>query len=129
EKFTAHRKSEAHHHYVSVSAKQPNPASAQLSSTWGKKQEVARHCLGKIVSSVRHVARRGQALRGHADESGNVHQLLRLRAEDDPSVLTWLTERSTMYTSHKLQNEILNIMANNIIRGIAAEIRALHFLP
>ena len=129
EKFTAHQNSEAHLRYVSVSATQPNPVSAQLSSTWGKQQEVARHCLGKIVSSLRHVARQGQALRGHADDSGNLHQLLRLRAEeDDPVLLKWLTERSTMYTSPKLHNEILNIMANKIIWGIAAEIRALQVL-
>lgn len=82
EKFTAHQNSQAHRHYVSVSAHQPNPISAQLSSTWGKQHEVARHCLGKIVILVRRVARQAQALRGHTDESGNLHQLLKLRAEE-----------------------------------------------
>lgn len=115
-KFSAHQNSQAHRHYVSVSAHELNPISTQLSSTWAKQQEVARHCLGKIVSSVRHVARQGQALRGHNDESGNLYQLLKLRAEeDDPALLKWLTERNTFYTSPKSQNEILSIMANTII--------------
>jgi hypothetical protein len=51
---------------------------------------------------------------------------LKLRAEeDDPILLKWLTERITMYTGPKAQKEILNIMANTVIRGIAAEIRSL----
>lgn len=80
----------------------------------------------KIVSSVRHVVRQGQAFRGHTDDSGNLYQLLKLRPEeDDPILLKWLTERTTMYTGPKAQNEILNIMANTVIQGIAAEIRSL----
>lgn len=105
EKFTAHKNSQAHHHYVSVSAHQMNPISTQLSCTWGKQQEEARHCFRKIVSSVRLVARQGQALRGHITESDNLYQLLKLRAEeDDPKLQKWLTERNTMYTSSKSQN-------------------------
>ncbi len=124
-KFTAHQTSHAHQHYVTVIARQPNPISAQLSSAWRKQQEVARHCLRKIVSSVRHVARQGQSLRGHTEESGNLYQLIKLRAEeDDPVLLKWLTDRATAYVSPKSQNEILNIMANTIIRGIASEIRS-----
>ncbi len=126
EKFTAHQTSQAHQHYVTVTARQPNPISAQLSSAWRKQQEVARHCLRKIVSSVRHVARQGQSLRGHTEESGNLYRLIKLRAEeDDPVLLKWLTDRATAYVSPKSQNEILNIMANTIIRGIASEIRSL----
>jgi len=125
EKFTAHQTSQAHRHYVTVSAHQSNPVSAQLSSAWGKQQEVARHCLKRIVTSVRHLARQGQSLRGHTDESGNLYQLLKLRAEeDDPILLKWLTDRTIAYTSPKSQNEILKIMANTIIRGIASEIRS-----
>lgn len=51
----------------------------------------------KIVSSVRHEARQGQSR---------------------------LTDRATAYVSPKSQNEILNIMANIIIREIASEIRS-----
>lgn len=80
-KFTAHQNSQAHRHNVTMSAHQQNPVSAQLSSARAKQQEVARHCRGKIVSSVRHVAKQGQASRGYADESDNLYQLLKLRAK------------------------------------------------
>lgn len=76
----------------------------------------------RIVSSV---VRQGQSLRGHTDESGNLYQLLKLRAEvDDPILSKWLTDCTIAYTSPKSQNEILKIMANTIIRGIASEIRS-----
>ncbi len=63
EKFTTHQTSQTHQHYVTVSAHQSNPIIAQLSSAWGKQQEVARHCLRKVVSSIRYVARQGQFIR------------------------------------------------------------------
>jgi hypothetical protein len=51
---------------------------------------------------------------------------LKLRAEeDDPILLKWLTEHTTMYTGPKAQNKVLYIMANTVIRGLAAEIRYL----
>lgn len=72
------------------------------------------------------IARQGQAIRGHITESSNLYQLLKLGAEeDDLNLQKWLTDRKTMYASPKSQNEILNIMANTIIRGIVAEIRSL----
>ncbi|MEQ2258935.1 hypothetical protein XENORESO_004670 [Xenotaenia resolanae] len=79
--------SQAHRHYVSVTAHHSNPISAHLSSTWGKQQEVARHCLTKIVNSGQHVVRQGQAIRGHTDVNGNLHQLLKLREEEDDPIL------------------------------------------
>ena len=101
--------------FVTVTAPQLNPISAQLSSAWGKQQEDERNCLTNICCSVRHVVQQGQAFRGHTDDSGNLYQPLKLRAEeDDPIVLKWLTEHTTMYTGPKAQNEILNIMANTV---------------
>ncbi|MEQ2289205.1 hypothetical protein AMECASPLE_030578 [Ameca splendens] len=82
EKFMGHQSSQAHHHYVSVTAHHSNPISAQLSSTWGKQQEVARHYLMKIASSVR----------GHTDVNGNLHQLLKFRAEEDDPILLKCTQ-------------------------------------
>ena len=122
EQFPAHQNSQTHRHIVTVTAHQLNPISAQISSAWGKQQEDTRNCLMKIVSAVR----QGQAFRGHTDVSWNLYQLLKLRAEeDDPILLKSLTERTTMYTGPKAQNEILKIMANTVIRGIAAYIWSL----
>jgi hypothetical protein len=45
----------------------------------------------KILSSIRYLARQGLALRGDGDEQdGNFLQLLKLKGEDDPSMIDWL---------------------------------------
>ena len=47
-------------------------------------------------------------------------QLFKLQAEDDPIVNEWLKKRSNKYTSHKIQNELLKIMAPNVLRKVSA---------
>ncbi|KAK0144412.1 Zinc finger MYM-type protein 1 [Merluccius polli] len=122
-KFSAHEKKHSHCHSVTVSAHQSNPVGAQLSSSLGKQQEEVRHCSVNITSSVQYLARQGQALRGHTGVSGNLYQLLKLRSEDDPVLKKWLTQRTTNYSSSHAQNEILNKIANTVIRHIANTIR------
>lgn len=56
------------------------------------------------------------SLRGQTEESGNLYQLIKRRAEEDDPLLKWLTDRATAYVSPKSQNEILNVMANTIMR-------------
>lgn len=80
----------------------------------------------KIVDSVKFLARQGAALRGHADDEGNLCQLLKLRSEDDPGLAKWLSTRKHDFTSPKIQNEILHLLANSIIRDI---IGTIHKLP
>ena len=48
-------------------------------------------CLLKILSTMHFLARQGLALRGDGDKSNsNLHQLLRLRGEDDPALISLL---------------------------------------
>ena len=42
------------------------------------------------------------------EETSNLHQLLLLRAGDDPRIFNWLTQK-TKYTSPEIQNEMLHI--------------------
>jgi len=72
------------------------------------------------------LARQGAALRGHEAEEGNLHQLLKVRCEDDPGLEKWLSTRKHDYTSPKIQNEFLNLFANSIIREI---ISSIHMRP
>lgn len=113
-------------HAVTVSAHDSNPVSIQLSSSWTKQLEEARHSLLSIVSSVQYLARQGQVLRGKSG-SGNLNQLLKLRSVDGPVLKKWLTH-TTNYTSCHAQNEILNVMANTVICDIANSIRSLPIL-
>ena len=55
-----------------------------------KQQADARHCLLKIFSSLKYIGQQGLAIRGHDEESGNLKQLLYLRAEDDQILREWM---------------------------------------
>jgi len=48
--------------------------------------------------------------------------LLKLRGEDNPDILTFLEKKQLKYISHAIQNEILSIMAQTILRGIVKQI-------
>ena len=46
-----------------------------------------------------------------------------LRGHDNPSILPWLDKKTNKYTSHSIQNEILEVMALTIIREVSQNIR------
>ena len=50
-------------------------------------------------------------------------QSLRLRAVDQPHLLTWLDHKTDKYTSPQVQNEILAVMASTIVRNISETIQ------
>lgn len=58
EKFKPHVNSHTHHHAVSVTAQENKPVNAKLSSALAIQQADNRHCLGKIVSSIKYLARK-----------------------------------------------------------------------
>jgi len=96
-----------------------------LSSALAKQQADNRHCLGKIVSSIKYLAGQGQALRGHNNENSNFYQLLKNKAEDGVLLDKWLQRPQKEYISPEIHNEILSTMSNSIVRGIADTIRDL----
>lgn len=60
-------------------------------------------------------------MRGHDQEEGNLQQLLRMCAKSDDSLGAWLN-RHQDYSSWLIQNEILSIMSNDIIRAICSDL-------
>ena len=79
-----------------------------------------RSMLLKILQNIRFLGRQGIALRGHNDLESNFIQLLNLRACEDQKIVNWLKKKSDKYTSPEIQNEMLQIMALEILRDIAA---------
>ena len=58
-----------------------------LLSTLAQEKATNRHCLLKVMSSLRFLARQGCGIGRHDDEKdGNFYQLLTLRGEDDSKV-------------------------------------------
>ena len=61
-----------------------------LSSTLAVEKSENRHCLLKIISALKFLARQACGIRGSGDEcDGNFNQLLKLHAADDPKVINF----------------------------------------
>ena len=75
------------------------------------------------------LGRQGLGIRGHSESDGNLVQLLKLHRTDNQHLSDWLSRTGhESYLSHDIQNEVLNIMSNAIIRKIISSIRsAIHF--
>lgn len=71
--------------------------------------------------------RQGLALRGHGKENGNLFQHLKYKAKDDVCLSDWLTHCHD-YTAPPVQNEILQLFGNCIVRNIAQTIQSLSVL-
>ena len=83
----------------------------------------------KIVSSIRFLSRQGMTFRGDRnEEDSNFLQLLRLKAEDDPDLLEWLKQKTNKYTSHEIQNDIIKVMAINVLRSITTSLQTSQFI-
>ena len=60
------------------------------------------------------IAQQAQPLRGNwnsehgVEEISNLHQILLLRAGDDPRIFNWVNQK-TKYTSSEIQNEMLQV--------------------
>ena len=58
-----------------------------------------------------------------SEENSNFHQLLKLRAQENPEIIEWLRKRDDTYTSPAIQNEMLEAMALGMMRQISANIQ------
>ena len=103
-----------HHHL-----KQTN-ISAQLSDQIRNDQKLNRHCL-EMFTSVEYLARQALPFRGHTEEQGNFHQLVVLRGNESANLKSWIACKQS-YMSHEIQNEILQIMAHQILRAIMKDV-------
>jgi Domain of unknown function (DUF4371)/hAT family C-terminal dimerisation region len=110
------------HHIKGVSV------DTQLCSEKQKQQERNRIALEKITTSLLFLGHQGLSFRGHEEMHGNFAQLLQLRASDSEILSSWLSSSArNKWTSHDIQNEILQIMANNIVRAIVKRIHKNQF--
>lgn len=98
------------------------PVTTKLSKQLSSEQAAGRKCLKILFTTVGFLARQGLALRGHEEEEGNFMQLLRTRCQDVPELSGWLLRRKD-FTHHAIQDEILKLFSNAIMRIILPEIR------
>ena len=128
--FPAHEQSQVHKKAVEAIVKRQDYGDVGnlLSSKHEEETRKNRQCLMKIGENIRFLARQGLALRGDGDEhDSNFIQLLHLRAIDYPGLLTWMEKKIEKYTSPEIQNELIQVMAHTVLRGIATDIRSATF--
>lgn len=98
--------------------------SDMLSKQAAAEKQQNRQYLLKVLTSIRFLARQGLPLRGDGNEiDSNLHQLLVLRGEDYPPIHQFLQRQQLKYTAHEVQNELLSVMAQQILRHIAQQIQ------
>ena len=130
--FSKHLQSKSHIDAVEAVItlpKQTKDVGAQLSVAHKAEKEEARDMLQIILSSVRFLARQGQALRGDgSDVSSNPTQLLHVRAEGNPKMLQWITKKACKHMHHDNQNEMLELTAHQVLRRILDDTHTSPFL-
>ena len=95
--------------------------SALLNSQHLLDQQNHRIALNKIVESCKFLLHKGLPFQGNEDNSGNLYELLELRANDVPQLHYWL-QRKRKWLSHEVQNEIIELIAKNIQQHISQQI-------
>ena len=104
-----------------------------LSTEYAQQRAMNRSYLSKVLQNIIYLARQGLPLRGNwvsgvsCEQDSNFHQLMLLRANDDPSILDTMKRKSRKYTDHHIQNELIQILALQHLHTIASDIRNSRF--
>ena len=95
-----------------------------------KNKQINQQMLLKILQNIRYLGRQSLPLRGNWSEeekyetNSNFRQLLLLRSEDDERMTAWLKQKTNRFDSPDIQNEMLEIMALQILRNIVKNIQS-----
>ena len=88
-----------------------------LSTEHASYKKANRRILLKIFQNIQFLGRQGLALHGHNDLESNFIQLYKLCSTHDPSLSAYQKRKGDSYLSPTAQNEILQIMSLNVVRG------------
>lgn len=124
--FTKHERSDSHKEAVLrlEISNECQDVGMILTSKTKNDQADSRKALLKLISNLRFLARQGLPIRGAGDDSNsNFTRINLLRGEDDPQFVKWLNKKRFRYDCPENQNEILSIMAQNIVRELASKMR------
>ena len=123
--FKAHASSEAHlEAYEKLALVSGNVSILKsLDQGTNREQHEATVALKAICSTLLALAQTGCAIRGHSDdEHGNLKTWLKLRSEDIPDLQRFLLRKKS-YVSHDVQNELLLLMSNNVLRQLLEKVK------
>ena len=87
-----------------------------------------RKMLLTILRTTVFLARQGLPLRGDGDEQdSNFNQVLLLQSKENARIGNWLSRQRYKYTSKDIQNEILKLMAKEVLDEIVTNIQSADF--
>lgn len=122
EKFKKHQSSDLHRMCaLKLLDSRQESVLNHLNKHVSQEQFNARVALLKIITSLRYLATEGSALRGKQHDGGKFMNLLHLRSEDSDKLHRFL-QRKTTYTSHDIQNELLELMSREVLNDIISRI-------
>lgn len=129
--------------FLSTSLGQTEPINILVNNQKRKAREVTKQRLHSIIKSLVFCARQGLALRGHRNESqpllaadgpagvirgdvnrGNFLQLLDFRRDSGDNDIDIHVNKRSKYTSPSIQNELLNLAAQQITDGLIGDIQS-----
>ena len=132
-KFSKHEQSACHRAAFDMISKTSKAIDEMLCTSLAKEKADNRKAMLTIISTIRFLARQGLPLRGSyvssdgCETNSNFLQLLHLRKEDIPVLNTWLQRSQHHFTSPSIQNELLEIMANMILRKFTRSLSGKQF--
>ena len=98
-----------------------------ISSQHAPERKQNRNVLFKVLRNIRYLARRFLPLRRNwqAEERSEADfwQLIKLRCEDDPTIIEWMKRRKSKYASPTISDEMLELMALQVLRKIAQNVK------
>ena len=122
EKFKIHESSLTHREAVMKWKSLGRPSLLeQFSAETVRLQHIRRSGLLKQLSALKFLLQQGLAVRGHKDIQGNLFQLLRVWASDNPDINVWLENKK--YMSADIVNELITIMGQSVLRTLLGSIR------
>ncbi len=123
--FKSHEKSSCHQEAVDMVITLPS-TTTPIGTLLQHAQEMAtnRKIFLKILACMKFLARQDLPFRGHDDDSeGNFSQILKHHAKEETDLSDWLQRKNNKYTSHEIQNKIIQIMAHQVLRDLASKIQ------
>jgi len=128
ENFKEHARSSVHVECCKKLAlmKEKTNVSTLLESQRTEKQLNARRALQTITTTLLTLAQTGCAVRGHDNDDGNLITWLNLRAQDVPELKSFMLKHVS-FLSGDIKNELLSLMANDVVRQIVSETKTSAF--
>ena len=100
-----------------------------LFSQYANQRKSNMQALLQIFIGIKFLCCQGLALKGDGTEvDGNLQQILRMKAKEDPNLAQWLKRKQNVYTSPEIQNEVIKLMGVSILRKVVADCHVSPFL-